>query len=67
MRSDWGYPVIKKGTRARFFHPGTLGVMLEGVVKKVEKDRALVRFLDAHPNGEHEFWVPHDNLKCRGA
>jgi len=67
MQSDWGYPVVKKGMFARFFHPGTLGLMLDGYVKEVEEDRVLVKFVDAHPNGKREFWVPHDNLKCRGA
>lgn len=48
---------LQEGARARFFHPGTMGVMLPGRVLKLAEGRALVRFDTPHHNGNRDFWV----------
>ena len=56
-------PVV--GTYAKFFHPGTLGVMLFGLCQEVdlENGQCRVRFDDKHPtNGRKVFWVPLEHI-----
>ena len=49
---------LKAGDRHKFFHPGTMGVMLMGTVVKVGKAACIVKFDDPHPtNGKHTFWT----------
>jgi hypothetical protein len=49
---------LSVGDRAKFFHPGTMGVMLWGEVKEVNKFSYVVKFDDPHPtNGNHTFFT----------
>lgn len=51
-------PELSVGDKRRFFHPGTLGVMLEGKVLEVGKFSYHVEFRDVHPtNGKKRFWT----------
>ena len=52
---------VKVGTRGRFFHPRTLGVMHEGVVEKVHDDGTVtVKF---HVDGKR--WRTSADCICR--
>lgn len=52
------------GMRGKFFHPGTLGVMLPGEVLSVGQDCVKVRFDQPHSNGNHVFTVAPNFLFC---
>ena len=53
------------GQRARFFHPGTLGVMFPGVVRKIRPEGVVVTFDAPQTNGRRTFTVPPDHLPCK--
>lgn len=51
------------GLRAKFFHPGTLGVMLWGTVLEIyPDDTVLVKFDNPHNNDKNIFRVPGDHI-----
>ena len=50
--------MLKVGDRRKFFHPGTLGVMLMGTLKAIGEAAYLIKFDDPHPaNGKVMFWT----------
>ncbi len=62
---DVGPFELRKGTRAKFFHPGTMGVMLRGTVRKLHPNGDVtVLFDDPHPNGRRTFRVPPNHLRA---
>ena len=56
---------LEPGARAKFFHPGTLGVMLPGVfLEVVNQLNVKVKFDAPHPtNGQQTFNVPPNHIK----
>jgi hypothetical protein len=51
-------PELNVGDRAKFFHPGTLGVMTYGKVLKVGKFSYHVEFDDPYPGSrKRRFWT----------
>lgn len=53
---------LKIGDRAKFFHPGTLGVMLSAKVMEIlDNGNIKVKFDRPHQNGKRVFVVPPDH------
>ena len=56
--------LLARGTRARFFHPGAMGVMLPGTVQKVhDDDTVTVKFDTPFPRStKRVFRVSNEHL-----
>lgn len=57
---------LDPGQQAKFFHPGTMGVMRRGVVlEAIDQTLVKVRFDDLHPtNGRQVFNVPPQHIEA---